>query len=141
MIKVAVMSFDGMIATASALAALVLQPGAVDPRGQWRNPQGSVIVSIAPCGEALCGVVQWASDSAKADARRGGTGQLIGTEVLSKFTPKSPGQWRGRLFVPDLNKRPKAEMHLVGPDQLKVTVCGAIGLVCKSQVWVRADQP
>ena len=140
MMKVAVMLFEPMIATATALAAIVLQPRPIDPQGEWRNPQGSVIVSIAPCGEALCGMVNWASDSAQADARRGGTEQLVGTEVLSQFTLRSPGQWRGRLFVPDLNKRPKAEMHLVGRDQLKVTVCGAIGLVCKSQLWTRTGQ-
>ena len=137
MMKVAVMPFDRMIATATALAVIVLQPGQLDPQGQWRNPQGSVIVSIAPCGDSFCGVVRWASDAAKADARRGGTDQLIGTEVLSEFSSKAPGRWRGRLFVPDLNKRPKAEMYLVGRDQLKVTVCGAIGLVCKSQIWQR----
>jgi uncharacterized protein (DUF2147 family) len=141
MMKVAVMPFDPIVAAAAALAAIVLQPGPVDPQGQWRNPQGSVIVTIAPCGEALCGVVNWASDSAKADARRGGTDQLVGTEVLSQFSPHASGRWRGRLFVPDLNKRPKAEMRLVGSDQLKVTVCGAAGLLCKSQLWVRADQP
>ena len=140
MMKVAVMPFDPMIAAATALA-IVLQPGPVDPQGQWRNPQGSVIVSIAPCGDALCGVVNWASDSAKADARRGGTDQLVGTEVLSQFTPHAPARWRGRLFVPDLNKRPKAEMHLVGADELKVTICGAVGLVCKSQVWTRTRRP
>ena len=141
MMKVAVMPFDPMIAAATALAAIVLEPGPVDPQGQWRNPQGSVIVSIAPCGNALCGVVNWASDSAKADARRGGTDQLVGTEVLSQFTPHAPALWRGRLFVPDLNKRPKAEMHLVGADELKVTICGAVGLVCKSQVWTRTRRP
>ena len=115
------------------------QAAEADPLGRWRNPHGSVIVSLAPCGEALCGVVQWASDAAKADARRGGTEQLVGTEVLSQFTPKGPGRWRGRLFVPDLNKRPKAEMRLAGPDQLKVTVCGAAGLLCKSQIWQRVE--
>ncbi len=141
MMKVAAVPFDPMIAATTAFAAFVLQTGPVDPQGQWRNPQGSVIVSIAPCGVAVCGVVNWASDSAKADARRGGTDQLVGTEVLSHFAPAAAGRWRGRLFVPDLNKRPKAEMHLVGPDQLKVTVCGAVGLVCKSQVWVRAEYP
>jgi uncharacterized protein (DUF2147 family) len=139
--KAAVMLFDAMITAATALAAIVLEPAQLDPQGQWRNPQGSVIVSIAPCGEALCGVVDWASESAKADARRGGTEQLIGTEVFSQFSTKARGRWRGKLFVPDLNKRPKAEMRLLGPDQLKVTVCGAARLVCKSQVWVRTDQP
>ena len=126
---------------AIASAAMVAQAGQIELQGQWRNPQGSVIVSLAPCGQALCGVVQWASDSAKADARRGGTDPLVGTEVLSQFTAKAPGRWSGRLFVPDLNKRPKAEMRPVGPNQLKVTVCGAVGLVCKSQLWTRVGQP
>ena len=126
---------------AAISAAILLQAGQADVQGQWRNVQGSVIVSLAPCGQALCGVVEWASDAAKADARRGGTDPLVGTEVLSQFTAKAPGRWRGRLFVPDLNKRPKAEMRLLRPDQLKVTVCGAGGLICKSQLWTRVEQP
>ena len=134
------MPFDAIGGAAAALAAIILQADQANPQGHWRNPQGSVIVSIAPCGDALCGVVQWASDSAKADARRGGTDPLVGTEVLSQFIPKAPGRWRGRLFVPDLNKRPKAAMHLLGPDRLTVTVCGVIGLVCKSQVWERTEE-
>lgn len=138
---VAVIPFDSMIATAAALAAIILQPGQIEPQGKWRNPQGSVIVSLAPCGQALCGIVDWASESAKADARRSGTDPLVGTEVLSQFTPKARGRWRGRLFVPDLNKRPKAEMRLLGFDRLKVTVCGASGLICKSQVWERTGPP
>ena len=40
--------------------------------GQWRNPSGSVTMSIAPCGKSLCGRVLWASEKAVADARRGG---------------------------------------------------------------------
>ena len=135
------MALDAAIGAAIASAAIIAPAGQIGPLGAWRNPQGTVIVSIAPCGQAYCGVVQWASDSAIADARRGGTDPLIGTEVLSQLRPKEPGRWRGRLFVPDLNKRSKAELHLVDSNQLKVTVCGAIGLVCKSQVWTRVVQP
>lgn len=134
-------ALSAAIGAAIAWTAIVAQTVQIEPQGHWRNPQGTVIVSIAPCGEALCGVVRWASEAAKADARRGGTDPLVGTEVLSQFRAKAPGRWRGRLFVPDLNKRPKAEMQLLGPDQLKVTVCGAIGLVCKWQLWTRVEQP
>ena len=77
---------------AAISTAILLQAGQADVQGEWCNPQGSVIVSIAPCGEALCGVVQWASERAKADARRGGTEQLVGVEVLSQFTAKAPGR-------------------------------------------------
>jgi uncharacterized protein (DUF2147 family) len=56
--------------TASAQAAL---------EGHWRNPKGSVIVRVAPCGNAYCGTVVEASAKAKATARKGGTPNLIGT--------------------------------------------------------------
>lgn len=123
-----------------ALAATAQQSDQTGPQGYWRNPQGTVIISIANCGDALCGVVQWASDKAKTDARRGGTDPLVGVEVLSGFVQKASGRWRGHLFVPDLNKRSKADLRPIGSDQLKVTVC-AVLLVCKSQVWTRTGPP
>lgn len=122
-----------LLATISApLAAPSLE-------GDWRNPNGSVIVAIAPCGEALCGHVKWASDKAQADARRGGTDPLLGAELLSGFVPKGEGRWKGRLFVPDLNKRSKAELRQVGPDQVKIIGCAIGRLVCKSEVWTRTE--
>ena len=63
-----------------ALAALFAEPAAID--GRWVNPEGSVIIAIAPCGEAHCGTVTWASDKAKADARQG-TDKLVGTQLLA----------------------------------------------------------
>src|SRR6476659_10896262 len=38
--------------TASAQAAL---------EGRWANPKRSVIVNVSRCGDALCGIVGWAS--------------------------------------------------------------------------------
>lgn len=105
--------------------------------GFWRNPSGSVIISIAPCGESLCGRVYWASDKASADARKGGTYPLVGTELISEIAPKGEGRWKARLFVPDINKTTRAELRETGPDQLKVKGCTAAGLVCKSQTWTR----
>jgi uncharacterized protein (DUF2147 family) len=98
-----------------------------------------VIISIAPCGEAMCGRVQWASDDAVADARRGGTDPLVGVELLSGFVAKDENRWKGRLFVPDLKRTSKAEVRQLGPDQVKVTGCAVGHLVCKSQVWTRTE--
>lgn len=121
------------------LATMLAQPGETALEGYWRNPSGSVIIAIAPCGEAMCGRVQWASDKAVADARKGGTDPLVGVELLSGFVPKGENTWKGRLFVPDLKKTSKAEVRQVGPDQVKVTGCAAGRLVCKSQVWTRSQ--
>jgi uncharacterized protein (DUF2147 family) len=106
--------------------------------GRWKNPSGSVAVAIVPCGEAICGRVESASDKAKADARKGGTDPLVGVELMSGFTDAGAGRWKGRLFIPDLNRRSKAELRLIAPGQLKVTGCAVGRVVCKSQIWLRA---
>ena len=129
-----------VIALLAIAAASSTQPApdsaAID--GDWRNPGGSVVVTIAPCGAAMCGRVSWASDQAKADARRGGTDPLVDTQLMTGFKPAGPGKWRGRLFIPDLNRRSKAELRLLGTGQLKVTGCAVGRVICKSQYWTRS---
>ena len=46
-----------------------------------RNPSNSVHVRIHPCGKSRCGTVVWANAKAKADSARGGTTNLVGTEL------------------------------------------------------------
>lgn len=107
--------------------------------GRWSNPSGSVIISIGTCGELLCGRVQWASDEALADARKGGTDPLVGVQVLSDIMPKGEGRWKARLFVPDLNKRSRADIRQLKINQLKVTGCAVGRLICRSQIWTRIE--
>jgi uncharacterized protein (DUF2147 family) len=107
--------------------------------GRWANPDGSVIIDIAPCGAAHCGTVAWASNKAKADARKG-TDRLVGTELLAGFEEKKRGQWSGRVFIPDHDMRAKAKLQLVGERQLKVSGCVAV-VLCRTQYWNRADGP
>jgi uncharacterized protein (DUF2147 family) len=122
----------------AGLMLVAAQAADTTPLGLWSNPSGSVSVVIAPCGDALCGRVESASDKAKADARKGGTDPLVGVELLSGFTAADEGRWKGRLFIPDLNRRSRAELRMIAPDQLKVTGCAVGRVVCKSQIWVRA---
>ena len=114
--------------------------GGASIEGHWRNRSGSVVVAIAPCGEDLCGRVEWASDKAQADARKGGTDPLIGVELLSSFKPVSEGRWKGHVFVPDVNKRSKAELRQVAPNQLKVSGCVIGRLLCRSELWTRTEE-
>lgn len=120
-----------------ALVTMVAADAAIE--GPWKNPSGRVTVLIEPCGEAYCGSVIAAAKSAKADARRGGTTNLVGTQLMSGFKPAGRGKWRGRMFVPDINHRSKAELRLIGVDRLKVTGCMVGRMICKSQLWTRAD--
>src|SRR5436190_6003831 len=104
--------------TASAKAAI---------EGRWRNPKGSVIVHVAPCGSALCGTVVDASDKAKASARRGGTPNLVGTRILSAVRPAGDGTYKGLAFDPKRNIHAPATIRLVGPNALEVRGCAVLG--------------
>lgn len=110
--------------------------------GYWANKARSVVVLIEPCGEQKwCGTVASASDKAKADAARGGTASLVGTEIMHEFMPVNGSKWRGTLFVPDLNRRSKAELVQVSADRIRVRGCAVGRLLCKSQDWMRTEAP
>ena len=106
--------------------------------GRWINPAQSVVIAVAPCGEHQCGIVEWASDEAKEDARKG-TDQLVGAQLLSKVRPTNDGRWQGRLFVPDANRQVHAKIQLIGSNRLKVSGCAIGKSLCKSQVWSRVE--
>ncbi len=105
--------------------------------GTWQDPKDSVHVRTQPCGEAICGVVVWATDQAKERARRAGTQQLIGTTVFRDFHQQKANQWRGRVFVPDQNTTFSGTITLVDPNTIRGTGCLLGRIICKSRTWHR----
>ena len=123
------------------LIALSLAAGPALARDQsfgvWRNPSNSVHVRAQPCGNRMCGVVIWANDKARADAARGGTAKLVGSTLFRDFVQEKPGVWRGRVFVPDINKTFSGTVSVLDPNRIEGKGClvGRVG--CKSQIWTR----
>ncbi len=104
---------------------------------EWRNPKDTVRIRLIPCGqERVCGTVIWASDKAKADARKGGTENLVGLDLFREFRRVSPGHYKGRVFVPDMNRTFAGQMQIQG-DSMIGKGCVLGGLFCKQQVWTR----
>lgn len=133
-----------IIATAAALFAAAAAPAAAAAQapleGRWKNPKGSVVVKVAPCGSAWCAVVVDASEKAKANARRGGTPNLIGTRILSGVRPAGKGTFRGQAFDPKRNIRAPATIKLLGPNAIEVRGCAIGGmLLCREQRWTRVS--
>lgn len=126
-------------------AALLCLPRAATASGEenellgtWRNPKNSVHVEIVSCGHAMCGVVVWASEKAKADARDEGTDPLVGINLLRDFVRTGDGRWRGRVFVPDLGKTVTGTVEMTDSDTFRARSC-ALAVFCKTQVWKRID--
>ena len=126
---------SGLILAAAMQAAA---PASID--GTWRSPGGNSIITIAPCGDSMCGTVAWASDKAKKDSAKT-TPQLIGTQLLTGLRPDRKGRWQGKLFIPDKNVRVTAKIERSGSDQLKVSGCAVGKSLCKSALWTRVDGP
>lgn len=133
----AVIAVSAVLAMASASAAIAADSART--YGLWRNPKNTVHLEIKDCGEAACGVVVWASDRAKADARKGGSADLVGLRILRDFAPDKNGVWRGRVFVPDLNMTFSGAAMVVDARTLRAKGCVLGGIICKSQIWTRVD--
>ena len=127
-----------MVATAAlGFSTAASAQGDASINGVWRNPKNSVHVEIKPCAAGACGYVIWATEKAKQDAREGGTKQLIGLQLLQDFSQDKNGAWRGKVFVPDLNRTFTGSAELSGPSTMKAKGCFII--LCKAQTWTRID--
>jgi len=128
-----------VLVAALVVAVPALAQGADRSVGIWRNPQNSVHVRSDHCGTSMCGTVVWANDKAKADAARGGTEALIGSQLFRDFRKDAHGNWRGRVFVPDINKTFSGRIEVIDANTLKGSGCLVGGIGCKSQTWTRVE--
>jgi uncharacterized protein (DUF2147 family) len=127
----------GVVSGAPAMAQAQTSDNIAPHLGVWRNPKDTVHVEIKRCGDDACGYVIWANAKAQADARKGGTQNLIGLQLLRDFAPEKNGDWRGKVFVPDLNMTFSGTAQFVDTTTLRATGCLLAKVLCKTQVWRR----
>lgn len=134
---------SNLLALAIAALPLAAMPAAANDlaaapiASEWRNPSNSVHVRIDKCGKAICGTVTWASDKAVADARRGGTQNLVGTRLFRDLAPAGKGKWKGKVFVPDIRQTFTGTLSFAESDKMVGKGCVLFGVICKSQTWSR----
>jgi uncharacterized protein (DUF2147 family) len=130
-----------IIATALALA-LAAMPAAAQStgiEGHWTNPKHSTLVHVTRCdGNSYCAIVLKASAKAQANARKGGTKNFIGTEIL-RVGDSGNGLYKGKAFDPESNMHVPATVRFVGPATIEIQGCALFGLICKTQRWTKVD--
>ncbi|PZQ65601.1 MAG: DUF2147 domain-containing protein [Phenylobacterium zucineum] len=137
-VKSAIAALVGVLAISAAATPAAAQ-GDASLYGVWRNPKNSVHVEIKPCAQGACGYVVWATEKAKADAREGGTANLVGLQLFREFTPRANGVWKGKVFIPDLNRTFTGTAEPVDGKTLKARGCLLANVLCKSQNWTRVS--
>ena|SRR5260221_14785460 len=133
-------NFLGSFASLAAWSLGAISAAAAED-SVWRNPSDSVHVRIHACGESRCGTVVWANDKAKADSARGGTSNLVGTELFRDFHEVSPKVWKGKVFVPDLNHIFSGTGTVMDANTIVAKGCAVGSIGCKSQTWTRIADP
>ena len=128
-----------VLSTVALFALTAAQAPQPSIEGHWRSPGGNSIIRIGPCGGALCGTIEWASEKAKQDSRKAVGDQLVGAQLLTNLTQDKKGNWQGKLFIPDKNMRVTAKIQLVGAQQLRVSGCAVGKTLCKAAIWTRTD--
>jgi uncharacterized protein (DUF2147 family) len=123
----------GLAAPAMSVPAAAQAP----IEGLWRNPSGTAIIAIAPCGRVLCGKVVWASERGQREVAAHSP-KVVGTTVLTGVIARG-NRWTGNLYIPDDNIHVSARLQPLKARRMKLTGC-VIGIFCRSQVWTRADR-
>ena len=129
----------GVVALSSVSAGLADAAVPIKPSGVWRNPKNSVHVRMQPCGDTVCGVVVWANARVQKKARDAGTPRLIGTNLFREFRQTGPGEWSGRVFVPDMNRTFSGSMKADSANSITGKGCLIGRFLCKSQTWTRVS--
>jgi uncharacterized protein (DUF2147 family) len=108
--------------------------------GRWVTENGRAVVTVAPCGDALCGRIsrilvpgQAPPDTRNPDPRLRGR-PMLGLPVLTGFTD-SGKDWRGRIYDPESGKSYKS---IVSRDAKGLKVQGCIAMFCRTQRWTPA---
>lgn len=99
--------------------------------GTWQRENGESRVRIAPCGDALCGVVVWLKNPAESKSK-------VGQRVFFDMKPNGANAWSGQAFNPEDGKTYSGKMSVSG-SALTTAGCVAGGLICRSVSWSKIN--
>lgn len=134
--SVAIMAVSTFLAAAPVYAAENIT-------GPWYTKDKRALVTIAPCGKALCGKITRLIEQPKSGATTDVNNpdpvlkkrKLVGLPILSGFVADG-GKWRGKIYDPNTGKTYRSIVSTTKGGTLNVEGC--IAMFCQTQVWTPA---
>ena len=125
---------------------------AANAAGWWLNAAGTAAIVISPCGNEMCGRIEWLKPplneqgQPKTDTKnpnqtlRGR--YLCGLSMLGGFTPDGAGGWKGGwVYDPKVGKTYKAVMHVAPDGTLRLRGYVGIPMFGRSETMTRPAAP
>lgn len=133
------------LSAAGAARAPDAPPGVA---GTWLDQSGRAGITIAPCGEKLCGSITWLraplddQGHKKTDIHNSDTAlqarPLCGLPILQGFSPDGANAWAGgTIYDPVKGSTYKSNMHLKPDGTLEVRGYIGFSFLGRSQTWTR----
>jgi uncharacterized protein (DUF2147 family) len=129
------------------------QAGGGAVTGRWLTEDGKGVIAIAPCGNSICGRIDWMNPPTDAQpgyvprdkhnpdpARR--QQPICGLEIIYGFQHDgaNPNSWvAGDIYDPNSGNIYHANIRALDPTHLQLRGYIGIPLLGESQVWTRAD--
>jgi uncharacterized protein (DUF2147 family) len=108
--------------------------GSSDPTGPWLTEDGSAVVHVASCAQALCATIVWSEKPVDARGEK-----LCGMAVLGGAVSSGPASWsNGWIYSAKANAKYRVELSLPGDSKFHLHI--AAGLFGRDQVWTRPSQ-
>ncbi|RAK57993.1 DUF2147 domain-containing protein [Phenylobacterium deserti] len=137
-----------LLIAAAALSLAAAPAFAADVTGEWLVQGGSAKVKIAPCGQTLCGTINWLKEpTTKAGAPKTDQNNpnaslksrpIVGLQMLTGFKPAGENKWGGgKIYDPESGKTYDSKMTLQPNGNLKVEGC--VSIICRGVTWTRAS--
>lgn len=123
-----------ILMAAAAVCAFSTSAAAQDALGVWQTEvdDGAYAhITIAPCGDAVCGVI---SRTFNSDGEY--QSENIGKTLVIDMVAKGDGAYEGSVWRPSNDKVYIGKMDVSG-NALRLRGCVAGGLLCSSQNWAR----
>jgi len=119
--------------------------------GRWLTENRQGIIAISPCGDSICGKIDWMQPPS--DAQPGQIPRdvnnpdpalrqqpMCGLQIISGFRRESENHWvEGRIYDPQSGKVYHANITLEDANHLRLRGYVGIPLLGASQIWTRAN--
>jgi uncharacterized protein (DUF2147 family) len=118
--------------------------------GTWLTEDGSSRIRFQTCAQSQCGQIIWLREPI--DPATGKAWQdkfnaddalkrrpLLGLSMITDLAPADAGHWEGNLYNPLDGHTYAGKLTDLGNGRLQLRGCALAGLLCQTEIWVRAD--
>jgi uncharacterized protein (DUF2147 family) len=133
-------------AIALAIAGVTgARAAAEDAIGTWRDTETGGILSVYSCAGGICVKVVTPSKGRETDTNNPDPTlkgrSMSGVEIMTGAAKEGADRWKGHLYNSEDGATYSGWLVVQSKNEVKLQGCILGGLICKSHVWKRVQQP